>query len=281
MEPPQNSILKQDDLIKTNQRLNAQIKELSIKNENLNIAISELESQLKKEINNNDENTFKVKGITFLYIEVQGHKDILEDNYSEDLYDMLDEIYIKFNEISKKHKAERVKVIGDYYVCAGGVDQKSSTNPIDIALIALEINHYLSTIYKKYKDEGNPFWNLRIGMHSGNGSVTVKGKKNKSYTLTGEVINTLPRIASMSESGEIYISDYTYELIKSYFQCEYLAELPAKYRGNLSLYQLKRIKRMYSEDRKIGIIPNGDFMLKYLLKQFVFFIKTNGLLNGD
>jgi adenylate cyclase len=268
MEPPQNSILKQDDLIKTNQRLNAQIKELSIKNENLNVAISELESQLKKEINSNEENTFKVKGITVLYIEVQGNKDILEDNYSEDLYDMLDEIYIKFNEISKKHKAERVKVIGDYYVCAGGVDQKSSTNPIDIALIALEINHYLSTIYKKYKDEGNPFWNLRIGMHSGNGSVTVKGKKNKSYTLTGEVINTLPRIASMSESGEIYISDYTYELIKSYFQCEYLAELPAKYRGNLSLYQLKRIKRMYSEDRKIGIIPNGDFMLKYLLKQF-------------
>ncbi len=64
---------------------------------------------------------------------------------------MLDEIYIKINKISKKHKVEIVKVIWDYYMCAGGFDQKSSTNPIDIALIALEINHYLSTIYKKYK----------------------------------------------------------------------------------------------------------------------------------
>tara|TARA_B100000809_G_C14876165_1_gene437398 strand:- start:169 stop:306 length:138 start_codon:yes stop_codon:yes gene_type:complete len=40
-------------------------------------------------------------------------------------------------------------------------------------------------------------------------------KKNKSYTLIGEVINRLPRIALMSKSGEIFISGYTYELIKS------------------------------------------------------------------
>ena len=260
--------MKSENLLKTNQRLNDQIKELSLKNEKLNLTINDLEAQLNKEHKSDDENTLKVKGITVVYIEVQGHKDILDDKSSEQLYDVLDEIFIRFNDISKKNRAERVKVIGDYFVCAGGIAQKSSTNPIDIALIALEINHYLNTIYKKYSDEGKAFWNLRIGIHSGNGTVTVKGQKNKSYTLTGEVINTLPRIASMCESGEIYISDYTYELIKSYFRCEYVAELPAKYRGNLSLYQLKRIKRIYSEDRKVGIIPSEDFMLKYLLRQF-------------
>lgn len=84
--------------------------------------------------------------------------------------------------------------------------------------------------------------------------VTVKGNKNKSYSLTGEVINTVPRIASMSEPGEIYISDYTYELIKSYFSCDYVADLPAKYRGSLGLYKLKRIKKIYSADRKIGVV---------------------------
>lgn len=260
--------MNSENLLKTNQRLNAQIKELSLKNEELNITISTLESQLKKELKLNGESSFKVKGITVLYIEIQGHKEILEDNSSEHLYDVLDEIYIKFNEIAKKHKTQRVKVIGDYYVCAGGIDQTNSTNPIDIALIALEINHYLNGLYEQYKVEGKAFWNLKVGIHSGNGSVAVKGKINKSYTLTGEVINTLPRIASMCAIGEIYISDYTYELIKSYFQCEYIAELPAKYRGNLSLYHLKRIKRIYSLNRKVGIEPNEVFMLKYLLRQF-------------
>ena len=267
MNSTQKPTSKQDDLIKTNQRLNDQIKHLSLKNEKLTESNFELE-KLLSESSNNDDNTFKVKGVTVLYIEVHGYKDVIEDEDSASLYDELDEIFIKFNEIAKNHNTERVKVIGDNYVCAGGIATKNSTNPIDIALVAIEINNYLNNLYNQHKEQGKAFWNLKVGIHSGNGIVTVTGKKNKSYSLTGEVINTLPRIASISEPGEIFISDYTYELIKSYFQCEYVTELPAKYRGVLSLYKLKRIKRMYSEDRKVGIIPNSDFMLKYLLRQF-------------
>ena len=260
--------MKSEDLIKTNQRLNDQIKELSLKNEQLTELNFELEKQLAISSKNNDDNTFKVKGITVMYVQVYGYKDVVEGGDSESMYDELDEIFIKFNEIAKRHNTERVKVIGDNYVCAGGVAIKNSTNSIDIALVALEINNYLSNLYKAYQEQGKAFWNLKVGIHSGNGTVTVSGKKNKSYTLTGEVINTLPRIASISETGEIFISDYTYELIKSYFTCDYVTELPAKYRGNLSLYKLKRIKRMYSDNRKLGVVPNSDFMLKYLLRQF-------------
>lgn len=257
-----------EDLIRTNQRLNEQLKSLIHKNEELTEAVMELEKAAKKKKDGADD-TFKVKGITVLFIEVQGHKDIIEDEQSsQQLYDKLDEIFLKFNDIASKHKADRVKVMGDYYVCAGGIAERNTTNPIDIALVALEINDYLHSIYEQYQEEGKAFWNLKIGIHSGNGIVTVKGGKNKSYSLTGEVINTLPRIASMCEPGEIYISDYTYELIKSYFSCDYVADLPAKYRGSLGLYQLKRIKKIFSEDRKTGVVPNRQFTLKYLFRQF-------------
>lgn len=259
---------KNEELIRTNQRLNEQLKALIHKNDELTTTVMELEKEAKKKKKRFD-NTFRAKGITVLFIEVQGHKDIIEDDgSSRHLYDKLDEIFLKFNEIAAKHKADRVKVLGDYYVCAGGIAEKNTTNPVDIALVALEINDYLHSIYEEYQKQGKAFWNLRIGIHSGNGTVSVKGGKNKSYALSGEVINTLPRIASMCEPGDIYISDYTYELIKSYFSCDYIAELPVKYRGNLSLYKLNRIKKIYSEDRKIGVIPNREFTLKYLFRQF-------------
>ncbi len=269
MPSKEELISKNEELIRTNQRLNEQLKTLIHKNDELTEFVMELEKEAKKKQGGGDD-TFKAKGVTVLFIEVQGHKDIIveEDLSSRSLYDKLDEIYLKFNEIAHKHKAETVKVIGDYYVCAGGIADKNTTNPIDIAMIALEISDYLHSIYQSYQDEGKAFWNLRIGIHSGNGMVTVKGGKNKSYQLTGEVINTVPRIASMSEPGEIYISDYTYELVKSYFLCDYVAELPAKYRGSLSLYKLRRIKKIYSEDRKTGVIPNRAFTLKYLFRQF-------------
>lgn len=257
-----------EELIRTNQRLNEQLKSLIHKNDELTESMMEMEKQNNLQIKES-EDSFRVKGVTVLFIEVQGHKDIAEDDVaSESLYDKLDEIFLKFNEIANKHKAERVKIMGDYYVCAGGITEKNTTNPIDIALAALEINDYLHSIYEWYQKQGKAFWNLRIGIHSGNGTVNVKGGKNRAYSLTGEVINTLPRIASMGEPGEIYISDYTNELIKSYFNCEYVTELPAKYRGSLSLYKLKRIKKIYSEDRKTGVIPNREFTLKYLFRQF-------------
>lgn len=269
MSTKEELIQKNEELLKTNQRLNEQIKSLIHKNDELTQAVMEMELQAKKKASDTD-NTFKVKGITVLFIEIQGHKNILEldEDSSKLLYDKLDEILWKFNEIAGKHKADRVKILGDYYVCAGGISERNTTNPIDIALVALEIAEYLNSIYQTYREEGKVFWNLRIGIHSGNGTVNVKGKSTKTYSLSGEVINTLPRIAAMSEPGEIYISDYTYELIKSYFSCEYATELPAKYRGSLGLYQLKRIKKIYSEDRKIGVIPNRQFVLKYLFRQF-------------
>ncbi|MCG8576368.1 MAG: HD domain-containing protein [Flavobacteriales bacterium] len=261
---------KLDELLRTNQRLSEQIKSLTIKNEELTEAIRELELEKKDLKKASDKNTVKKKGITVLYIQPEGFKNIGEGEQASDLYDVLDEMYIRFEEIAHKHKLERIKWMGDDFVCAGGITEKRSTNPIDIALVALEIRRYVDELKEKYEKDGKHFWSLKIGIHSGNGMVEQRKQKSKktAFSLTGEVINTIPRIVAICEAGDIYISDYTYEIIKSYFRCEYAGELPAKYRGSLSFYRLKRIKRIYSEDRKVGIKPNDQFILKYHLKEF-------------
>lgn len=260
-----------DDLLKTNQRLNQQIKELTIQNEELIENIRDLEADIKEIQNNSDTKlSVKKKGITVLYVDFGGFKTIKEGEAADDLYDVLDEIYIRFDEIAHKHKLERIKVIGDDYVLAGGITEKRSTNPIDICLAALEIVAYIREKQAVFNKDGKYFWDLRIGLHSGNGTVEEEKtrKKKASFSLSGEVINSAPRIAAMCNHGEIVLSDYTYEIVKGYFSCEYSGELPIKYRGNLDLYKLKRIKKVYSEDRKVGIVPNAEFMLKYHLKEF-------------
>ncbi|MBD3635813.1 MAG: HD domain-containing protein [Crocinitomicaceae bacterium] len=263
-----------EELLKTNTRLSEQIKSLTQHNEELLETIRELEkdiSDLHKKVKaNGEKQSVKKKGITVMYISFTGFKGIQEGESTANLYDLLDEIYIRFDEIAHKHKLERIKAIGDDYVVAGGITEKRSTNPIDICLAALEIRDYLKTLQKDTDHDGKAFWNLHIGIHSGNGMVEeVKSRKKKAlFNLSGEVINTAPRIAAMAHPGDIFISDYTYEIVKGYFTCEYSGDLPVKYRGNLQLYQLKRIKRIYSVDRKKGLNPNRDFILKYHLKEF-------------
>ncbi|MCB9223993.1 MAG: adenylate/guanylate cyclase domain-containing protein [Crocinitomicaceae bacterium] len=261
-----------DEVLRTNQRLNEQIKALTSRNEELQGVIRELENditELQKEAKGQI-TSVKKKGITVMYITFDGFKSIQEGDEADDLYDMLDVLHIKFDEIALKHKLERVKSIGDDYACAGGIVEKRSTNPLDICLAALEINDYVQRVKENQEKQGRGYWNIHVGIHSGNGIVESKSNKKKktSYAITGEVINTVPRISAMSEPGEIYLSDYTYEIVKGYFRCEYSGELPVKYRGNLELYQLLRIKRIYAEDRKTGIVPNAEFILKYHLKEF-------------
>lgn len=261
-----------DDLIKTNQRLSQQIKDLGGKNESLREQIRELELQIHALKKKQGETKFSVKkkGITVMFIQLEGFKGVQKGDDSTYMFDLLEEIYIKFDEIILKHKLERVKTIGDDYICAGGIREKRSTNPIDVCLAALEISNYIDELRAKKVASDEHFWDLKIGIHSGNGIVEEdKSKKKKtSYSLTGEVINTVPRIANLCALGQVFISDYTYEIVKGYFNCDYTGDLPVKYRGNLELYQLKRIKKVYSEDRKTGLVPNAEFTLKYHLKEF-------------
>lgn len=263
---------KLEGLLRTNQRLNEQVKELRSQNEELNDSISDLKEELAslRKQKSDDKLVEKKRGITVLYVELSGFKKIKESDHSTQLYDCLDLMYIEFEAIAEKHRLQRIKWMGDDFVCAGGIVEKRSTNPIDVALAAIEIDQYVEGLKADYNAEGKPFWSTRIGIHSGNGQVEASKPKTRSTTfaLTGEVINTVPRVVAMAELGQVYMSDYTYEIVKSYFKCEYSGELPVKYRGNMSLYRLRRIKRMYSENRKKGIVPNDEFVLKYHLKEF-------------
>jgi adenylate cyclase len=255
-----------------NQRLNNNIKYLNQRKDSLVEQVRDLENEIKqlRKAQGGTKFSVKKKGITVMFIELEGFKNIKEGVDAGALYDKLDEIYIRFEEIIHKHKLERVKTIGDDFICAGGIKEKRSTSPVDICLAALEISAYVEELKTEHLEDNDHFWDLKIGIHSGNGTVEEdKSKKKKtSYSLSGEVINSVPRIASMCEVGQIHLSDYSYEIVKGYFLCEYSGELPVKYRGAMALYQLKRIRKKYSEDRKKGIVPNKEFTLRYHLKQF-------------
>ncbi len=264
---------KIEALLQTNTRLNEQVKHLTKQNEAQLELIRELEAHIKefeKKISKKDgQVSVRRNGITVMFIQFSGFKEIMKGASTGTFYDKLDEIHMTFDRIIEKHKLDRIKNVGDNYVCGGGIAEKRSTHPVDIALAALEMQKFIQQFSEEHSEDNEHFWDVKIGIHSGNGTVEFNSKKKKKlYALSGEVINTASRVSDLGETGQVVISDYTYELIKGYFTCDYFGELPVKYRGAMGLYDLKRIKRMYSADRKIGLLPNEVFMTKYHLKEF-------------
>ncbi len=265
------------ELIKENKELTHQIKELSSEKQNLTRERDKLEGVIAKVPPEHLPKGIKYPGktrslkfemATVLYADVQGLKKIAAQDATSDIMDELDNIFLQFNKIVKKYKIEKIKTIGDAYMCAGGVPKKNITNPIDVVLAALEMQDYMNSLKREYEEQEREFWDFRIGIHTGPVTASFHGRKKLSYDLKGDTVHIATRIASASDFGEVNLSIMTYEMVKQYFNCDYSGKIPVKYKGNMEMLQLKKIKPAYAENRKEGRNPNQIFMNKYLLRQF-------------
>jgi adenylate cyclase len=273
----QKLVFKIADLLRENKELTTHIKELTESNKSLSNQNEKLENiiasiptkDLPKEVSEHVKTrTKRFEMATVLYADIQGFKKISEQTGTSNIIDELDKIFFHFNSIVKKYKIEKIKTIGDAYMCAGGVPEKNITNPVDVVLAGLEMQNYLNQLKQEYEDKNKKFWDLKLGIHTGPVTATFSGRRKINYELKGDTVHIATRMASASEVGQINISIMTYELVKQYFVCEYNGKIPVKYKGDMEMYFLKRIKPAFSENRKIGDKPNQIFWNKYLLRQF-------------
>ena len=181
--------------------------------------------------------------------------------------DELDEILYEFDAIVKRFKIEKIKTIGDTYMCAGGIPVKNITNPVDVVMAAMEMKNFLEKYELDKRGKVNRIWDLKIGIHTGPVTASVSGKKKINYDIKGDTVNTASRVEAVSEKGSVLISVMTYELVKEFFDCEYFGKLPVKYKGDLQMYKVTGLKPEFSVDGK-GITPNENFRIKFGLIQF-------------
>jgi class 3 adenylate cyclase len=200
---------------------------------------------------------------TVLYIDIHGFSNLTNKDDSQSIIDDLDEIFLQFDKIVEKYKIEKIKTIGDTYMCAGGIPEKNSTNPIDVVMAALEMQAFMQSLNNNIQ-----LLELRMGIHSGAVTAQISGKKKISYELKGDTVNIASRMEAASKAGEINISVMTYELIKEFFTCAYQGSMPVKYQGNLEMYFVKGLLPELAADDTF-IKPNQNFFTKYGLVQFV------------
>lgn len=264
-------------LAKQNQELEEMIKilqkendKLLSKNEKQNALLEKLSPEILKEKGRlaSEQRSLKFKMATVLFADVHGFSRVLGDEDSSDVMDELDDILYNFDSIAAKYQIEKIKTIGDTYMCAGGIPVKNITNPVDVVMAAMEMRNYLKKYEEKKRSSGKKVWDLKIGIHTGPVTASISGKKKISYDIKGDTVNTASRVEAVSDSSKILISVMTYELVKEFFQCEYYGKLPVKYKGDLDVYEVIGLKAIFS-DNGAGDVPNEAFRIKFGLIQFV------------
>lgn len=202
----------------------------------------------------------KYRKVTVLFADIQGFTKIVEHINPETLIDELDRFFFYFDGVVEKYNIEKIKTIGDAYMCAGGIPIINKTNPVEVVLAALDMQKFMQDS-KVLHQEKIGIWELRIGIHTGPVISGAIGRKNVSFDIWGDTVNIASRMESSGTAGKINITGVTYELIKDFFECDYRGKMPIKYKGETDMYFVRRIKPSLSKD-EFGIFPNKEFDLK-------------------
>jgi class 3 adenylate cyclase len=203
----------------------------------------------------------KYQKVTVLFADIQGFTRIVEQLNPEMLIDELDQFFLHFDEIVEKYGIEKIKTIGDAYMCAGGLPVKNSTNPVEVVLAALEMQQFMEEMRRIKMIEHKDYWELRIGIHTGPVISGMVGRKKISFDIWGDTVNIASRMESSGMAGEINISGTTWQLVKEFFVAEYRGKMPIKYKGETDMYFIKGIIQELSVDGE-GKEPNELFRVR-------------------
>ncbi len=222
----------------------------------LNILPFEVARQLKTK---GRAGTRQYKMVSVLFTDFKGFSKSSKQLEAKDLVNILDTYFAKFDDIIGNHYMEKIKTIGDAYMCAGGLPLRNKSNPFNAVLSGLEIQQYMNVLNDNKVVKNLSIWELRLGIHTGEVVAGVVGKKKFAYDIWGETVNIASRMEQAGHVGMVNISGTTYEYIKDYFECDHRGKIEAKNIGKVDMYFVNRIKPEYSAD-KLGFTPNQLFL---------------------
>lgn len=177
----------------------------------------------------------RFESVTVLFTDFEGFTQYAENLSPEKLVESVDYYFSKFDAIIEKYDLEKIKTLGDSYMCAGGLPFPTADHAYKMILVAQEILEFV-----QHSNRENPLnhtrFNIRIGINTGPVVAGVVGTKKFAYDIWGDTVNIASRMESNSCPGKINISENTFDIVKDSFDCEYRGEVQVKNRGMMKMY---------------------------------------------
>jgi class 3 adenylate cyclase/FixJ family two-component response regulator len=199
----------------------------------LNILPEEIATELKKF---GKSYARRHENVTVMFADIEGFTTIAQNLTPDVLVTQLDETFRGFDYITGKYGLEKIKTIGDAYMCAAGLPQDDDEHALNVIKAAIDMQQFITELGRSKLIQNLPVFKIRIGIHSGSVISGVVGTTKFVYDIWGETVNLASQMEQQGVPGKINISGYTYDLIKEVYNCEHRGKIATKNKVELDMY---------------------------------------------
>ena len=153
----------------------------------------------------------------------------------------LDYCFQAFDDIIVKYGLEKIKTMGDGYMCAGGVPVPSPDSSINTVKAGIEMQHFVKEWGNRKEKLGEKPWQIRVGIHTGEIIAGVVGKKKFAYDIWGDTVNTASRLETACEPGKVNISGTTQAILNDQITSEFRGKIIVKEKEVEMYYVLQAV----------------------------------------
>lgn len=172
------------------------------------------------------------ENVSVFFSDVVGFTTLSSGLEAKYLIKELSDIFTNFDRIIDLYHCQRIKTIGDAYLCVSGMPEPDAQHAHNLVNAALDILGYL-----EHRNRSSTIqWNIRVGIHSGPVVAGIVGTKKYLYDVFGDTINTASRMESNSEPKRINISDSTMNLVKDDYHLTARGDFEVKGKGVMHMY---------------------------------------------
>lgn len=171
--------------------------------------------------------------VTILFTDFVGFTLSTEKLAVEELVEMLHDYFTAFDQIVARYGLEKMKTIGDSYMCIGGLPLRNPAHPVDMVMAAFEM---LEAVRERSRPDRPVQWQVRIGIHTGPVIAGVVGINKFAFDIWGDTVNYSSRMESSGAANRINISERTYSRVKDFFACQHRGKVLTKEKRELDMY---------------------------------------------
>ena len=249
-----------EQLVGANAALEARHKEVE------SLLLNILPGQIATELTRNDNVEPKYfEDVSILFTDFVGFTVSTERLAAEELVYGLNEYFTSFDQITQRYGVEKLKTIGDSYMCVAGMPERNPAHPVDMVLAAMEMVHAVERLSSRVN---SPDWSVRVGIHSGPVIAGVVGIKKFAFDIWGDAVNFSSRMEASGSANRINVSERTYSRIKDFFQCHYRGKVLTKDKREVDMYFVDGVLPSLLDGDGVG--PPPAFLRRYR----IYFQKT-------